>query len=81
MVYFTVLLYLIMINTSSNRVVLFRAVKGTHRWQFGQLNGKYCWWSHTTKDDANYRYLDSLSALHKLVAWYEGKGFEITEVI
>ena len=69
-----------MTNTSTSRVVLFRAVKGDFRWQFGQLDGRYCWWSHTTRDDANYRYVDSLSELRQLVSWYKSKGFDVTEV-
>ena len=67
-------------TTTNNRVVLFRAEKhGTHRWQLGQINGRYCWWSHTTGQGANYKYVDTYEELLKLVEWFESKGFDVVE--
>ena len=68
-----------MAQTATNREVFFRAYRGDHRWQLGRLDGRYCWWSHTTRNDTNYRYVRSMDDLLSLADWFESQGFTVTD--
>jgi hypothetical protein len=67
-------------TTINTREVLFRAVRGDTRWQLGRLDGKYCWWSHTTQQNTNYKYVRTYQDILNLVEWFTNQGFEVTEV-
>ncbi len=66
--------------TTNTRQVLYRANKGeNHRWYFGLVEGKYCWWSHTQGPQSSYRFVQDKQELLNIVEWFKKQGFNVSE--